>query len=55
MAKAEKPKSAPKPTKKAQYERFKETARELGCDDPKSGKTFEESFRKIVRPRLREE
>jgi hypothetical protein len=28
------PKPKPKESKKAQYERFKETARELGVDDP---------------------
>ena len=47
MAKAEKPK--PK-TKKEQYERFKETARELGVDDPKSAEDFEKAFGKIVPP-----
>lgn len=53
MAKAEKRKSAPKETKKAQYERFKETAREHGCDDQESARTFEENFRKVVPPRIK--
>jgi hypothetical protein len=52
MAKAEKPK--PKPSKKAQYERFRETARELGVDDEKSGEEFEQAFKKIVPPREKE-
>lgn len=53
MAKAEKPKPAPKPklTKKEQYERFKETARELGVDDAKSAEKFKRKFRKIVPPK----
>lgn len=53
MAKAEKPKSAPKPTKKAQYERFKETARELGIDNERSAAEFERAFKKIVPPKPR--
>lgn len=54
MAKAEKPKAKPKPklTKKEQYERFKETARELGVDDVESAAEFEQAFGKIVPPKL---
>lgn len=40
-------------TKKAQYERFKETARELGVDNSKSAEEFERSFKKIVEPKHR--
>jgi hypothetical protein len=40
-----------KASKKAQYERFKETARELGVDDPKSAERFERAFEKIVPPK----
>jgi hypothetical protein len=45
-------KPEPKPTKKAQYERFKETARELGVDDPKSAEEFERAFKKIAPPKI---
>jgi hypothetical protein len=51
MAKADtgKPKATPKPKmKKEQYERFKETARELGIDDQENSKSFEDTFSKIV-------
>jgi hypothetical protein len=51
MAKVEKPK--PKLTKKAQYERFKETARELGVDNSKSAERFERAFEKMVPPKSR--
>jgi hypothetical protein len=53
MAKVEKPKAPPKLklTKKAQYERFKETARELGIDDEKNAEEFERTFTKIVPPK----
>lgn len=53
MAQAEKPKAKPKPkvSKKEQYERFKETARELGVDDKESGDKFERAFAKIVPPK----
>jgi hypothetical protein len=52
MAKAAKQKTAAKPkSKKAQYERFRETARALGVDDENSGQAFEEAFRKIVPPK----
>jgi hypothetical protein len=46
MAKAEKPKPTPKPSKKTQYGRFVETARQLGCDE--SEEAFERAFKKIV-------
>jgi hypothetical protein len=49
MAKVEKPK--PKPSKKAQYERFLETARQLGVDNAESAEAFERAFEKIVPPR----
>jgi hypothetical protein len=51
MAKAEKPKAA-KPSKKDQYERFQQTARDLGVDDEASAETFEKAFKKIVPPRI---
>jgi hypothetical protein len=41
----------PKPSKKAQYEWFKETARELGVDNPKSAEEFERTFEKIAPPK----
>jgi hypothetical protein len=53
MAKAgtkEKPK---KPSKKNQYERFQETARQLGVDDEYSAQKFERDFAKIVPPKSR--
>jgi hypothetical protein len=46
-----KPKPTKKLSKKAQYERFVEAARKLGCDD--SMETFEQTFTKIVPPRRR--
>lgn len=49
MAKAEKPKNKPQMTDKAQSERFRRTARELGCDE--SEEAFEQAFKKIVPPR----
>ena len=52
MAKAGKPKPAAKPkSKKDQYERFRQTARNLGADDEESAKRFERAFEKIVPPR----
>ncbi len=51
MAKAAKPKPQPKLSKKAQYDRFRETARILGVDDEKSREAFERAFTKIVPPR----
>jgi hypothetical protein len=49
MAKAEKPKAKPKPSKKTQYGRFVETARQLDCDEDEE--TFEQTFQKIVPPK----
>jgi hypothetical protein len=49
MAKAATPKA--KPSKKDQYERFQETARDLGVDDEESARKFEQTFAKIVPPR----
>ena len=43
-----------KPSKKEQYERFQETARNLGIDDEESAKTFERAFKKIVPSKRRE-
>ncbi len=40
-----------KPNKKEQYERFRETARELGIDDEESGEAFEIAFKKIIPPK----
>lgn len=37
-------------SKKAQYERFVETARKLGCDE--SEEAFEAAFEKIVPPKM---
>jgi hypothetical protein len=45
---SEKRKAAPKLSKKAQYERFRETARKLGVDNEKSSEAFEHAFAKIV-------
>jgi hypothetical protein len=39
-----------KPSTRKQYERFEETARNLGVYDKKSADSFEDSFRKIVPP-----
>jgi hypothetical protein len=41
-----------KPSKKDQYERFQETARELGIDNKEDAESFERTFEKIVPPRL---
>jgi hypothetical protein len=51
MAKAVKPrrKPKPKPTDKAQFERFVETARTLDIEDV--GPAFEDAFKKIVPPK----
>jgi hypothetical protein len=49
MEKAEKPKNKPQMTDKAQSERFRKTARKLGCDE--SEETFVQSFKKIVPPK----
>ena len=49
MAKAAKQKTAAKPrSKKQQYERFQQTARDLGVDGEASAETFETIFKKIV-------
>ena len=48
MAKAEKPKRPAKPNKKDQYERFLETARDLGVDEQEGAEAFERTFAKIV-------
>ena len=40
-----------KPSKKDQYERFQQTARDLGIDDEKSAEAFEHAFQKIVPPK----
>jgi hypothetical protein len=37
-----------RPSKKKQYERFAETARNLGIDNEQSAEAFERAFRKIV-------
>ena len=42
-----------KPGKKAQYERFQETAREHGVDNEQSAQAFERAFVKIVPPKSR--
>jgi hypothetical protein len=44
-------KQKPKASKKKQFERFQQTARELGIDDKKSAETFERSFNKIIPPK----
>jgi hypothetical protein len=49
MGKAEKPKNKPQMTDKAQSERFRKTARDLGCNEDE--KTFEDTFKKIVPPK----
>ena len=51
MAKAEKPKRPAKPNKKDQYERFQQTARDLGIDEKEGAETFERAFTKIVPPK----
>lgn len=51
MAKAEKPKAPAKLSKKDQYERFQQTARDLGVDDEESAETFERAFEKMLPPR----
>jgi hypothetical protein len=54
MAKAEKPKPA-KPSKKDQYERFQQTARDLGIDDEEGRAAFEQAFQKIVPARIKKD
>jgi hypothetical protein len=52
MAKAEMPEKTAKPkSKKDQYERFQQTARDLGIDDEEGAVTFERAFEKIVPPK----
>jgi hypothetical protein len=48
---ATKKKQKEKASKKEQYERFQQTARELGVDDEKSAEAFERAFMKIVPPK----
>jgi hypothetical protein len=49
MEKPEKPKNKPQMTDKAQSERFRKTARMLGCDE--SEEAFIQTFKKIVPPK----
>jgi hypothetical protein len=51
MAKAATPKKMVKPSKKKQYERFQQTARDLGIDGDATAEAFERAFRKIVPPK----
>jgi hypothetical protein len=44
-------KKTPKPSKKDQYERFQQTAHDLGVDNEESAQKFERAFEKIVPPR----
>lgn len=44
-------KAKPRVRKQAQYERFQQTARELGVDDEISIESFERAFEKIVPPK----
>ena len=53
MAKAEKPKRPAKPNKKDQYERFQQTARDLGIDEAEGAEALERAFGKIVPPKPR--
>jgi hypothetical protein len=46
MAESQKRDPKTKTDEKFQSERFKETARELGCDE--TGKAFEDAFTKII-------
>jgi len=49
MADAVKPKTAAKPKSKNDlYERFQQTARDLGVDDESSAERFERAFEKLV-------
>ncbi|MFZ0424713.1 MAG: hypothetical protein WAL80_17695 [Xanthobacteraceae bacterium] len=48
MAKAAEPKTAAKSSKKDQYARFQEAARDLGIDDEESAQKFERDFARIV-------
>jgi hypothetical protein len=51
MAKAEKPRQKIKPSKKTQYGRFVEIARQLECNEDEA--TFDRAFRKVVPPKRR--
>jgi hypothetical protein len=53
MEKVGEKKKQKKPSKKDQYERFQQTARELGVGDEKSAEAFERAFEKIVPPKQR--
>jgi hypothetical protein len=53
MAKADTPKA--KPSKKDQFERFQETARDLGVDNEESAEAFEQAFSKVVPPKRRDQ
>jgi hypothetical protein len=58
MAKAEKPKpkkATATASKKDQYERFQQTARDLGIDDKEGATAFEDAFAKIVPAKGRRE
>jgi hypothetical protein len=46
-------KKSPKPSKKDQYERFEQAARDLGVDNEESAQKFERAFDKIVPPKSR--
>jgi len=52
MEKTGTPKAKAKASKKDQYERFQEAARDLGVDDEESAETFERTFKKIVPPKI---
>ena len=51
MGKAGEKQKQKKPSKKEQYERFQQTARDHGIDEEESAKTFEKTFAKIIPPR----
>lgn len=46
-----KKKQNPKPSKKKQYERFQQAARDLGVDNEESARAFESVFGKLVPPK----
>ena len=50
---ATKKKQKPKASKKEQYERFQQTAHELGIDNEESAMAFECAFKKIIPPKRR--
>jgi hypothetical protein len=45
-------KKSPKPSKKDQYERFEQTARDLDVDNEESAEAFERAFKKMVPPKV---